>query len=402
MNDRFDLTDISQVVIVDDDQSEAMPIIKAFSRLGVSSVYYEEGRREIPTDVLAPGLVFLDLVLGTTNDTKSIISMVHAALKRIIGKRIFPYILVLWSNHTREHVDGVIGSIEEDAEFTRPVKIIPLEKSKYFEVKPGRNGDYKRVVPEDKLIELSDDISEALDKLSIASVFWQWNRIVSTAGFDLTGKLFPEKLGSEEEWLTELKTRINEIAIIDLHEFETMDDASLVKNVWQVLSRSIGDFVYAASLDTEPREAEFRAENGSKGIMLCSLKSEEGNLFEIVKRDEKKLRYCINGKDGRVEKEVRAELDEKRKKNIAAIKSVLYLRQALSDKIMPGAICELADIEKDIDFEVVNALFKQEIQEDDIQLCWLELTPLCDYACKKKQRILLFESLLSGCGLRDE
>ena len=309
---------------------------------------------------------------------------------------------MLWSNHTREHVDGVIGSIEEDAEFTRPVKIIPLEKSKYFEVKSGRNDDYKRVVPEDKLIELSNDISEALDKLSMASVFWQWNRIVSTAGFDLTGQLFPEKLGSEEEWLTELKTRINEIAITDLHEFETMDDALLVKNAWQVLSRSVGGSVLSASLEVEPRDVQLFSEGDEKRILLSTVKDKSGNQYASILTANGEKAYLKNGNKVKESKEknIISQLNKKRSDNIAIIKSALYLKHNFGAELRPGAICELFDNDTETDLRSIKNIFKkqeEEIDEGKIETYWLELTPLCDYACNKNKeyfflRVYLIDS----------
>src|SRR5580658_387351 len=91
----------ARVVVVDDIQDEAMPIIQALGRLGVGSVHIKGDEIEaLPqTPLSGVRLVFLDMKLGTAGTPRMTGAHTANVFARVIAAGTAPVLVVLWTRH---------------------------------------------------------------------------------------------------------------------------------------------------------------------------------------------------------------------------------------------------------------------------------------------------------------
>ena len=95
-----------KIVVIDDNvEKEALPLLKALAKRGLASSFYTGERRDLPEKPLhGIRLLFLDLKLkgmDFINDTEQVINALKPRLDRIIGPDNGPYILLGWTQHPR-------------------------------------------------------------------------------------------------------------------------------------------------------------------------------------------------------------------------------------------------------------------------------------------------------------
>lgn len=122
----------AQVIVVDDDPREALPIIKAFARKGVASAYFDGSTGMLPSTnsrLRGVRLAILDLVLaeGAQGDVGKV-SPTIAALSAILSPENGPYSVILWTKH-----EDLKAAFEDrlfaQASLPRPVFTVMIEKA---------------------------------------------------------------------------------------------------------------------------------------------------------------------------------------------------------------------------------------------------------------------------------
>ncbi len=127
-----------RVVIIDDKWEEAQPIVKALGRKSVPVLYFPtiECCPDAPLDDVR--VIFLDLrLLPGSSETKTAIGPAYAVFSKIIGETNGPYILVLWTKHPEE-LSEFLEMIAKYKPAILPHWTIPLVKNNYIEPK-GEN-----------------------------------------------------------------------------------------------------------------------------------------------------------------------------------------------------------------------------------------------------------------------
>ena len=123
------------VLVVDDKPGEALPLVELLSSKGIASTYYsgEDGKLPLsPTQKVR--LAFFDIQLFGPSDTRSYAANILRLIGRLIPDRNGPYILVLWTTFASQEAEEVIQQISAGIlESTRPLAILKLDKSSYFE-----------------------------------------------------------------------------------------------------------------------------------------------------------------------------------------------------------------------------------------------------------------------------
>jgi hypothetical protein len=122
-----------RVVLVDDDVTEAMPVIKAFSKLGVPVAYFDgtQGQLPQPTRRLrGVRLAILDMDLGVGGSDENKASTLSAVLGLVIARDNGPYGVLIWTKHP-ELKELVTKYIYERAEVANPVFVVMLRKSEF-------------------------------------------------------------------------------------------------------------------------------------------------------------------------------------------------------------------------------------------------------------------------------
>jgi hypothetical protein len=122
----------ARVVVVDDDESEALPIIKAFARRQIPAAFFDGGRRGLPrkNDRLKGvrlAVLDMDVVGGGVPDATKL-----AALAKLVASILSPYngpyVVLAWTKHPElsQQFEDYLFRI---AGFPRPVLTVTLEKA---------------------------------------------------------------------------------------------------------------------------------------------------------------------------------------------------------------------------------------------------------------------------------
>ena len=179
----------SQVVIVDDKPSEALPIIEAFSKLNIAVAWYRgTGEEDFPEKPLSGvRLLVLDLVLNTPNfdanyATGAVFNTIAPTL--ISG----PFILVLWTAHPddKEVFLAALQKYNEplgDAEKVLPLAVVAISKNelgvdRYITDKQGLDSEPNGSFNAQGLI---DRVKGVLDELSPFGILINWETSCSNA-----------------------------------------------------------------------------------------------------------------------------------------------------------------------------------------------------------------------------
>ena len=151
-----------RVVVIDDEEKEGLPLIRILAKRGVPTTYFLGHYDDLPPEpLLDVRLVFLDIVIGTKQSDKNTISTLQGILKRIIGPKSSPYILIAWTKHNE-----LVEKIRNLPGVCPPIKILNLEKAKC------KNGeDYNLDIIEAKL-------KQELEKAGVFHLFVLWENIV--------------------------------------------------------------------------------------------------------------------------------------------------------------------------------------------------------------------------------
>lgn len=130
----FYLPNDGSVLIVDDKTEEALPLIKLFSSKGVSCVYYDGLDEGLPSTPLQKvRLAFFDIQLFGPSTPTSYAANILRLLERLISKGNGPYLLVLWSTIAKNDADEVESQLAAQLDTAKPLAVIRLNKSSYFE-----------------------------------------------------------------------------------------------------------------------------------------------------------------------------------------------------------------------------------------------------------------------------
>jgi hypothetical protein len=121
----------ARVVLLDDESTEALPVIKAFSRVGVPAVFFDGKESDLPKStkkLRGVRLAILDMNLGVTGTDKTIASTLVQTFSKIISPDNGPYGILIWTNHP-ELKDDVARYIYEHPTLPKPVFIVMLKKA---------------------------------------------------------------------------------------------------------------------------------------------------------------------------------------------------------------------------------------------------------------------------------
>jgi len=166
------------VVVIDDQPNEALPIIRAMSKKGIPTTYYqgneESSLPDKPCQIVR--LIFLDLQLIESNDAHQISKSITNVLQRIISKDNGPYILVIWSKNGGKYSSGVQEEINKHYHL-RPACVVEFNKRDCLEEEIVSNVDEESLIEDviDRLQgRLEDEDEEAIKtaiKESLADEF---------------------------------------------------------------------------------------------------------------------------------------------------------------------------------------------------------------------------------------
>lgn len=120
-----------KVLVIDDQITEAMPLLNLLGKKNVSAVYYSGNNLDLPqTPFDEIRLVFCDLKYNAASDAKSVASNAFAILKALISEKNGPYILLAWSAHGADYLDELQKTLDQSK--IKPEFILRLDKGEFF------------------------------------------------------------------------------------------------------------------------------------------------------------------------------------------------------------------------------------------------------------------------------
>ena len=162
-----------RIVVIDDEyEKEALPLIEALSKNGVSAMYFTGNQEKLPLEPLSGvRIVFLDIVLAGTEgqDEKTKISTIIGVLSKIIGKNNKSYLIIAWTKHN-ELIEGLKNNLKENP----PIFILNLKKS---ECKDS-HGNYE-------ISKIEKKLKKELKNAGAFQLFIIWENLVHKS----TGKI---------------------------------------------------------------------------------------------------------------------------------------------------------------------------------------------------------------------
>lgn len=419
----MDLPKNGSVVIIDDQMTEALPLMNALSKRGVSYSYYDGKSRNYPVEPLdSVRLIFLDMHLdeasGGATNTKNIVSSLVAGISAIVNENNGPYAVMVWSKHDSQHfVDLKDTLLNKNSVPCKPIAVLNMEKSLCFEaVSSGEDG----MKVEWKLKDMGMNIIEQnlktqLELVDSFLVLCNWENGIKKSAKETVqaiGTLFNNK---DQNWNDNLKVCMVRMAKAYAGQTLEISDENTIRNVYYAMNSIINDF-NGVEVDQRVKviAGEVRlsqAKEGINGNIIVSLIHEDKEY--ILSHSDKKYYIYEDGKsileNGELKKLFNTKKDGYDKvrellcgmywTNICSINSLLNIRNYILDQKRPGNIYEST---QDLKKEICKAHKIDETMQGDVKGIELEISPICDYAQNKRKRFRIIPGLEIPAELKEK
>ncbi len=222
-----------KVIIIDDEESEALPIIKALAKQGVSTAYFDGSIGQLPrrgNRLCGVRLAILDMDLtGGGVPDKSKASALIKVLERVISSDNGPYMVLAWTKH-KELIDEFEGMLFRSNTIPAPVYTLMLEKSACKNPK----GKFDLSI-------VSAKIEAELVNASPLQVLQAWEEKSISASTKLTNTLSDlsaEKGNDLKSWRNEWKTNLLQVmrVMVAAEMGQQLDINSAIAALYSVLN----------------------------------------------------------------------------------------------------------------------------------------------------------------------
>lgn len=240
----------AKVIVLDDDESEAVPIIKALARQGIAVAFFDENIASLPSPnnrLIGVRLAILDMDLGVAGDNeRAMASAVVKRVEKIIHPENGPYAALIWTNHpeVKEHFEKTVF----ESAAPNPVATIVVTKA---EVKNHAGTNFR-------ISEIVRRVRQELQTVGPLEALQAWESCsfqaaakVTAALSDLTHPNANELPGWRAEWKRELLRLLR--AMADATAEKSLDARSCMPTIYRSLiplhSDRLGAEASHASLD---------------------------------------------------------------------------------------------------------------------------------------------------------
>jgi len=153
------------VLIVDDKTEDALPLIELLSSKGIACTYYSGADEKLPPEPTQKvRLAFFDIQLFPSSNPTSYAANILRLIEALIPTNNGPYVLILWTTMVAHEADEVEQQLRANLTVKKPLEILKLEKSEYFETV---SDDSMR----DSLVhEINDTLSSRLPRDDIQEI----------------------------------------------------------------------------------------------------------------------------------------------------------------------------------------------------------------------------------------
>lgn len=343
----------ARVLLLDDEPNEALPVIMAFSKAGVSSVFFDGTEGDLPKPakrLRGVRLAILDMNLGVTGSDKTIASTLVQTFSRIISPDNGPYGVLIWTNHPELKSD-VAKYIYEHHDLPKPVFILMLKKAA-FKKKGKGDGPRKFAIG-----KLSKELVKMLAENSPLECLQVWEGSCFEAATNVTnaiavlsGPTATDLEGWRRMWREEALKLLLVLSKAHAEEHHTVENC--IPSIFLALNPLHSDRMDALVEDFG-RELSHYAEQ----IMAAT----GGSAMERKAKVNSMLHMASDRLDDFNPGNLYA-FGKKRPAFMPGMKDALQDCVEGNDTQLPGNLAELLD---------------------HARLCALEVTPVCDHAQKK-------------------
>lgn len=434
------------VVVIDEQQSEAMPIVKTLSKHGIACTYYSSKLGELPDQPTQfVRLLFLDLQLqDAVTDEHQIFTQLLSLLQRIIRKDNGPYFLVIWSKNYERYGRYVEEHLKKSEPYLIPACIVSFNKGECLTETSNHVLDTKQfradltkefnglVDPEDlekivnKAVEkieenrsvtyeakpnaikiIEDHLRKGLERAGIFHLFTVWENILRTAGA-ITFKEIATTVDMNDFWEPNMRNVILRMAQARTGQNPISDT--------DALRASLTTFSYSFSEELESiiRHLKFPEYISTKNRSVIMGRAEE-DILEIqlfVDNEIPKVRLLKNGdvvlgKEGMKLKNMSQLTDGlkdadnktvadlvKRYQSIPfQINTNLHLELNPTSELVPGNVYKM-EVEDEKKKQYLKTYFTNIGDIRNYTLIELEVSPICDYAQRKWKKSRLISGVI--------
>lgn len=410
----MDLPKSGSVVIIDDQITEAVPLMNALAKKGVSYSYYDGKSKSYPLEPLeSVRLIFLDMHLdeaasGATN-TKNIVSLLVAGISAIVDENNGPYAVMVWSKHDSQHfVELKDTLLNKNSVPCKPIAVLNMEKSLCFQAmsssEDGMKTDWKLKDAGMDIIE--HNLKTQLELVDSFLILCNWENGIRNSAKETVqaiGTLFDN---GDQRWNDNLKACMVRMAKAYAGQTLEMSDENIIRNLYYSMNSIVSDF-NGVEMDKMVKviagEVHLpQTKEGINGNIIVTVDNndKEYNLsydgkWYYIYEDESIIGQCkemkklfANKNDGY--DEVRDLLSRMYWTNIGSLNSLLNVRNSILEQKRPGNIYESS---QEIKKEICKAHKIDEAFQGDIKGIELEISPICDYAQNKRKRFRILPGL---------
>lgn len=434
------LPENGSVLIIDDQPKQALPIIQALSKKGISATYYRGvDDKELPENpAQSIRMAFVDLQLfQTDNDQHTIATRIVNILKKLIPANNGPYMLLIWSLKKHQYSQALKNEISQQTNGIVPVCILELEKDRCIKKKgvefqqlddfiENMQGDLsKSFNPEDvnsilQLIRnkwiidldaeyevmpdaidiLEKNIKTELEKSGVFHLFIIWENLLKKSAVKTVADV-ASAIDSNEYWERNMQNLFYRLGRARVGQNKVMLSDSLLTFMQSYndnVEAEIHSTSYPEYIKLESEDKFLVEENGSE----YKLGTEHGN--EAIFKNGKLL--FSNGKPGRLrntisdhkveeERYILLRLLESYDKIPPKLNTSLHLELNPTDIHIPGNIYEI-EFEEEKKQEYLSSTYYKSKRDNLSSFIFIELeiSPICDYAQTKWKKSRLVSGLI--------
>ena len=221
----------ARVLVVDDKVGEALPVLNAFAKVGIPTVFFDGKLSKLPRKkdrLIGVRLAVLDMDLGEGGGPENIVSTLVKRIERILDPSNGPYAVLIWTNHS-DWLDLFEHYMSEANNVPKPICTTMITKAACKNLK----GDINLGIVAKKL-------NEALQQVGPLKLIQAWEGlsfVASTGVSNSLSKVVGEAAHDLSAWRKEWKVQTMKVlrTLAKANAGKQLDENNLMESIFAVL-----------------------------------------------------------------------------------------------------------------------------------------------------------------------
>jgi hypothetical protein len=404
------LPENGKIVIVDDDEIEAKPLMDILYQNNLPFLYYNDVSQLPKKPIDNIRVLFLDLKLVMTTNPRQVVGSVSNWIKRLLNYNSGPYVLITWSKHNEDYLDDLIIEFANGLKKYRPITVLSLSKNSYLKTIAGG----KKVPKRGALRRIERKIESELNANNVLKLLLFWEILLQKSCATTINQISALCPNIDKVWNNNMNSVF--IKLAKAQAGEHLNDCSrqeLIKYSFETLNCTF--------LDTLENTIEKMKIPSTFSIVDNNILYSEvsnGHEYSIKKRiNRNQINYELYRNNVRLSSggnltesilnNVTNKNFRKKFKKIlfsyhlipSKINKTILISNKTPNSIFPGNVYEIHNLSKVTKKEILKNYYKEDIIVDDfisdILLIEIETSPACDYAQKKMHKSRLVSGILA-------